>query len=152
MEKVKKNKIGFQLIGIVTRQFAIIEDVFDKNIKQVSFSVNVDFGINNSKKIISTTVKVQFYQNKSVFLIVEISNHFIIEQSAWNNLKNDKEKIIIKKDFATHLLVLTIGTIRGVLHAKTENTEFNNFILPTLNVSELIDTDIEININDKTTV
>ena len=42
----------------------------------------------------------------------------------------------------THLIVLTIGTVRGILHAKTEGTKYNSYILPTINVAELIKTDI----------
>ena len=38
--------------------------------------------------------------------------------------------------------MLTIGTTRGVLHSKTENTPFNSFLLPTLNVNELVKKDV----------
>lgn len=38
--------------------------------------------------------------------------------------------------------MLTIGTTRGVLHSKTENTPFNSFLLPTLNVMELVKKDV----------
>ena len=78
------------------------------------------------------------------FIIVEIGNHFQIEEIAWNSFCQDAEKIVIPKEFATHLLVLTIGTLRGVLHSKTENTEYNNFVLPTINVTEMINSDVEL--------
>ena len=143
MQKHKNNFIKFQLVNITTEQFAVIEDAFDTENKNVSFSVNIDFGIDKEQKLIISNVKVQFEQNKSVFLIIEVSNQYIVDDTAWNEQINIKNKYIIPKGFATHLMVLTIGTLRGVLHAKTENTEFNRFILPTLNVSELIDSDIE---------
>lgn len=38
--------------------------------------------------------------------------------------------------------MLTIGTARGVLHSKTESTPFNSFLLPTLNVNELVKKDV----------
>jgi hypothetical protein len=43
--------------------------------------------------------------------------------------------------------MLTIGTSRGILHAKTEGTEFNKFILPTINVNQLVEKDAEFIIN-----
>ncbi len=145
MENAKNKQIGFQLINIATEQFAIIQDAFDKSIKEITFSVNIDFGVNKEERVIASVVKIQFEQKKSTFLIIEISNHYNIEQSGWDEMNtDDKNKIIIPKGFATHLLVLTIGTLRGVLHAKTENTEFNQFVLPTLNISELIQSDIEL--------
>ena len=50
-----------------------------------------------------------------------------------------------------HLVLLTIGTLRGVLHCKTENTEFEDLKLPTINVNELIPNDIEIRYQINTT-
>ena len=44
--------------------------------------------------------------------------------------------------FVCHLAMLAIGTARGVLHAKTENTLFNKYLIPTINVAELIKDDI----------
>ena len=38
--------------------------------------------------------------------------------------------------------MLTIGTARGVLHSKTENTPYNKYLLPTLNVSDLVNNDL----------
>ena len=41
-----------------------------------------------------------------------------------------------------------MGTLRGVLHAKVENTPYNMFILPTINVTELVKEDIVIKTNE----
>ena len=46
------------------------------------------------------------------------------------------------KGFMAHLAVITVGTTRGVLHAKTENSKFNKYFLPTINVNELVKNDI----------
>ena len=81
---------------------------------------------------------MQFEQKKTPFIIIEIANHFNIEETTWNNLKKTENGLIIPKEFASHLVMLTIGTLRGTLHCKTENTEFSDFILPTINVTELI--------------
>ncbi len=48
------------------------------------------------------------------------------------------------KDFMRQLLVITIGTARGVLHTKTENTPFNRFLLPILDATNLIKEDVEL--------
>ena len=48
-----------------------------------------------------------------------------------------------------HLSVITVGTARGVLHAKTENTPFNKFVLPTINVTELVKEDVSFDLEKK---
>ena len=60
-------------------------------------------------------------------------------------IKQDN-KIIIPKELLAHFGVHTIGTARGILHCKTEGTQFNTFILPPINVSERITEDIIIKI------
>ncbi|MPN63841.1 hypothetical protein SDC9_211608 [bioreactor metagenome] len=50
--------------------------------------------------------------------------------------------LLVPKNFMQHLAVITIGTARGILHAKTENTPFNQYVLPTINVSEMIKDDV----------
>ncbi len=146
MEKKQKNiSIGFQLKKITTEQFAIIQDVYDKTNPKIEMSIGLKFALDKEKKIIASFVKVQFEQKKDPFLIIEIANHFDIEDNAWKSFNKTETEFIIPKGFASHLVMLTIGTLRGALHCKTENTEYNNLFLPTINVTELIKNDIEIN-------
>ena len=41
-------------------------------------------------------------------------------------------------NFIRHLSAISIGTARGILHAKTENTAYNKYFLPTININELV--------------
>jgi len=141
--------VGFQLKRITTEQFAILPESYDNKNQEISMGIGLNFSVDIENNVVAVFVKVQFEQQKSPFIIVEIANHFYIEEVAWNSFCLDTEKVVIPKGFATHLLVLTIGTIRGVLHGKTENTEFNNFILPTVNATELINSDIELSIKSQ---
>jgi hypothetical protein len=45
--------------------------------------------------------------------------------------------------------MLTTGTSRGVLFAKTEATQFSKFIVPTLNVTEMIKEDASFDIAEQ---
>ena len=144
-EKHKKISIGFQLIKITTEQFAIIPDAFNKNETNIEMSIGLKFGLDKKKRIIASFIKVQFEQNKKAFIVIEVANHFNIEKNAWDGFDKTEKHIIIPKGFASHLVMLTIGTLRGVLHCKIENTEFSTFILPTINVTKMIKNDVEIN-------
>jgi hypothetical protein len=145
VDNIKKAKpIGFQLNKITTEQFAIIEEVYNSSAK-TNMGLSLNFGLDRENKFIAAFVKVQFEQKGKAFLIVEVGNHFKINESSWVDFEKTKETIILPKGFAAHLVMLTIGTLRGVLHAKTENIEFNKFLLPTINVVELIKEDVELN-------
>ncbi|MBE7651964.1 hypothetical protein [Tenacibaculum finnmarkense] len=136
------NEIGFKLEKINTEQFAIIEDAYDTCCEEIGLEAIVKFGINSENPAIISIIKFQFEQNKKPFLIIEVSCEFGIEETKWN-IFNKGTKIHIPKDFLAHLAMITVGTTRGVLHSKTDNTIFNEFILPTLNVSQMITEDGE---------
>ena len=130
--------IGFFLNKITTEQFAIIESAF-KNDAEIQFNINSKYGINVKDKMIAVSVAPAFSQNKIPFLVIEIACHFTIAGDAWVRFTNkDKTKLILPLGFVRHLTMLAIGTVRGVLHSKTENTTFNKFVLPTINVNEIV--------------
>ena len=52
------------------------------------------------------------------------------------------------KNLVTHFSVIAIGTTRGVLHAKTDGSKFNDFVLPTIDITQIITEDIKLNISD----
>ncbi len=141
----KVDSVGFQLNKVTTEQFAIIKEAFDGTDSDVGMSIALNFGLDSENKYIAAFVKIQFEQNNNPFLIIEAGNHFEIEESAWKAMRKESENIILPQGFACHLVMLTIGTLRGILHSKTENTEFNQFLLPTINVTELIKSDVELN-------
>lgn len=43
--------------------------------------------------------------------------------------------------------MITVGTARGVMHSKTDGTEFNKFLLPTLSIDDLVSKDAEFALN-----
>ena len=129
---------------IKTEQFAIIKDSF-KGGEPINLDLNLKFGLNVENRILSVLFTNKLIQNKNPFLILEVGNYFTIDQVSWDKFINKEKNIItFPKGFASHLVMLTIGTARGVLHSKTENTLFNQFILPTINVNELIKGDVSL--------
>ena len=140
-----KEPINFGLRGITTEQFAIIESAFDKSIEKIEMENGLRFGFNLEKRMISVLTSVSFFQDKGPFLLLEIGCNFEINQKNWDELySTEKQEIKLPLVLARHLVVLSIGTLRGVLHAKIENTPFNMFLLPTVNVVEMVKDDIVI--------
>lgn len=143
----KELALGFRLVNIKTEEFAIIEDSFEEEGK-VSLESSFNFRVDKEKHILGTTVKFQFEQNDKPFLIISVTCGFEMEEEAWESLIDaDKNNLIIPEGFASHMAVLTVGTARGVLHEKTNETDFNDFIIPPINLTKIINEDIEIELN-----
>jgi hypothetical protein len=138
----KNEIVKFALTKINTDQFAIIENTFKQG-DDVNVKIGLQFGANKENKIISVKVSIQFEQRELPFLIIEASCFFNIEPNDWTKLVPEND-IIVPKSAMTHFAVLTVGTVRGILHAKTEGTNYNGFVIPTVNITELITTDIRL--------
>ncbi len=137
-----KNNIGFTLKRLSTEQFAIIDNLYVEG-KNIEMKSSVRFGIDSSNKMIAVFFNVSFFQDIAPFLILETCSHFHILDDSWASFENqEKKELQIPKGFISHLVMLSIGSTRGVLHSKTENSIYNKFLLPTINVNDLIKGDI----------
>lgn len=141
-----KNQVGFVLRKITTEQFAIIESSIDKSNEDFEVSNSARFGVQLEHKVVSSIVKVEFSQNNVPVVILEIACYFEILDENWNNFyDSESQQVKIPKSVASHFVVLAIGTLRGVLHAKMENTLLHGLIMPTVNVTQMVLDDIIIN-------
>ncbi len=137
MEK-KDTKIGFKLKGIKTEQFAVFEENYTSK-KETDLSTELQFKLDYAKKQIGVFLDFEFIQSKKTFIKILISCHFTISDESWDNFENtENAQVIIPKGFLTHLAMITTGTTRGALFAKTEGTPFAKFIIPTLDLTKLI--------------
>lgn len=135
-----EKQIGFKIVGIRTEQFATIEENFVEK-KKSEIITDLEFKANKETHQVGVFTTFTFKINKKAFIILQISCHFMISEESWNACC-DGAIATLPKDFVTHLTMMTIGTARGILHSKTEGTVFNRFLLPTINVTELVTEDI----------
>ena len=139
--KKENIQVGFALQGIKTEQFAIFEDQYNPK-KETGLGTELQFKLDQKNKQIGVFLGFEFLQGKKIFLKIQVSCHFKIEESSWNTfIKRKEAKLVVPKGFLAHLAMITTGTTRGVLFAKTESSPFSKFIVPTLNVAEMIPED-----------
>ncbi|MBE0393165.1 MULTISPECIES: hypothetical protein [unclassified Flavobacterium] len=132
--------LTFNLVKIRTDQFALFEENhLDKG--NVNLSTNMSFGLNVEEEAFSVSLKFTFEMKKKPFMATQVTCFFNIEKATWESLQSN-DKIILPKGFVAHMAMLTVGTARGILHSKTEGTIFNKYILPTLNVAEMVPEDV----------
>jgi hypothetical protein len=137
--KKENTEVGFVINGIKTEQFAIFEENFTSK-KEACLETELQFKLDQSNKQMAVFLEFEFIQGKKVFLKVQVSCHFKIDEGYWN-LFIQENKLIVSKDFLAHLVMISIGTSRGVLFAKTEATQFSKYIIPSINVAEMIKED-----------
>lgn len=137
--KKDNTQVGFALQGIKTEQFAIFEENYAPK-KETGLGTELQFKLDQKNTQIGVFLGFEFMQGKKVFLKIVVSCHFKIEESSWSSFIQEN-KLIVPKGFLAHLAMITTGTSRGILFAKTEGTQFSKFIVPTLNVAEMIQED-----------
>jgi hypothetical protein len=137
-----KKKIGFNLVGIDTKEFATFEESFDSNnIENIDLNINIGFQLSDNLDIINCVFTINFLQKENVLIKLKLSCTFSIDESTLKSFKKDN-KIIFPKPLMSHFGVITVGAARGVLHAKTDGSIFNDLVLPTVNLTEMITEDI----------
>jgi len=137
--KKDNTQVGFALQGIKTEQFAIFEENYSSK-KEIGLDTELQFKIDQKNKQIGVLLGFEFIQGKKVFIKIQVSCHFKIQENSWAAFIQNN-KLIVPKGFLAHLAMITTGTTRGVLFAKTEVTQFSKFVVPILNVAEIVKED-----------
>ncbi|HSH67552.1 MAG TPA: hypothetical protein VLB84_17550, partial [Bacteroidia bacterium] len=107
---------GFRKIDV--EQFAIIQEAYKQN-EEVTLTVNTAFSIQPEWTQVGSHVTIKFLCGDNPFLIVQVACHVGIDPKSWKKWESEDKTIVIPAFFATHLVVLTVGTLRGILHSKT---------------------------------
>ena len=138
--------IKFGLRKITTSQFATVDTV-EINEDAIQLNFGFTFGINEEHRNVGCNVKFEFLSDERLFMVIDILCDFEVAQDSWEGfLDVESNKITLPLSMVTHMTVLTVGTARGVLHCKTENTKYNKYFLPTINVTDSITSDITIDL------
>ena len=123
----------FRMFGIHLDQFAILcEDSKD----EIGMNVNLNFKYGDEGKKVACVVAFDFTSESEKVMVLKVTCEFEIQEDDWEIFKKDGQ-VVIPKDLLEFFAVHTIGTARGVLFCKTENTQFNYVVIPPINVSEM---------------
>ena len=142
----KNHSVGFSLYKIHLDQFAVIDDNYIDN-EVVSLEVGIQYAVNQEKKRLRCSIRVGFIQKECTFMVIQANHEYDIDPDSWELYEDsDHKKILFPKGFVRHLAFLTVGSLRGMLYVKTENTKFSRYFLPTINLNDLIPADIEFDI------
>lgn len=121
------------MFGIHLNQFAILKN---ESKEELGMNVSLNFKYADEGKKIACVVAFNFLSDAEKVMVLGLTCEFEIQEDDWKTLRKENE-IIIPKNLLDFFAVHTIGTARGVLFCKTENTQFNYVVIPPVNVSEM---------------
>lgn len=131
-------EIPFKLVKINTPEFATFEDHYSDK-APIQLKVSISFGLKQEEYKIACICTYIFFNEENPVIKFTTSCEFQIKEEAWSiQIDEENNEIEFEPGFLRHLAMLTVGTSRGVLHAKTEGTKFNTLLLPTINVTKII--------------
>ena len=129
--------IPFRIRQIKTQQFAMFPDLL-VNGNDVNIQSEFNFGVNKEINDIFCVTKLSYIQDEKLLLTTEVVCFFGIKEES---SKQISELGRIEVGFLRYLATIAIGTVRGIIHTKTENTVLNPIVLPPLNLMEAIKDD-----------
>jgi len=137
------NQLGFALTGLRIISFATIDTAYKKT-GAVNLISEVGFGLDTDEHVISCNAKFCFEKKfGQPFLILEVQGLFEIEKNDFENkVKQEDGSYIVLQGLAIHFAMLTVGSARGILHAKTEGAVYNEYLLPTIDVKQMVEEDV----------
>lgn len=148
MTKDKKAKnIRFGIRSIRTDEFATIE-IANLDDQKVQLVHSFIFSAESEFNLISVSFKLTFNHHDKPFIVIQVTCGFEVKFEDLD--ANNSGKLVMPKDFITHLAFLTTGTTRGVLHAKLEQTPYSKFMLPILDVSSVFQEDLVLELTGQT--
>lgn len=133
--------IAFRMNKIAIEQFAILSTELQDSVP-INLEANVRFSASAEVRNIASRMRFTFSQSDSPLLVLELVCYFELEEASWKSLRKGDE-IISQRIFGTYGCTYSRDST-GCSFCKTENTPLNSFILPPLNVAEMITEDFVI--------
>ena len=134
----------FRMFRINVAQFATLTKELPTG--ELGFNVELSYKYANEGRIIACSTKFDFTSKSEKVLVIEVVCEFEIADEDWATFTQG-DTIVIPKDLLKFFAVHTIGTTRGIMYCKTENTSFSKIIIPPLNIAEMVQGDMIIKKN-----
>lgn len=133
--------INFRMSNITVEQFAILAESEIQDESSIQYSLNITFRAEQSRHLVACKIDTLWKNNEETFIKLDLYCVFTIDEGDWSSFESDS-KLTIPSEFLQYMAMHTIGTSRGVLHAKTEGTPFNKYIIPPIDLQVMLNDDL----------
>ncbi len=138
---------GFSLANIQTLQFALFpENRSEPYSDEFTINTELEYGLSTVERGLRIQLGFLMTQDDKPQIKIEVATDFLMDENTWNKCHNG-HSIVLPKDFLWNLVKISIGTARGILHARTRETVYGDFLFPLLDISQLIQEDVSFTLN-----
>lgn len=119
-------------------QFAIFPDNY-VNGQDVVVNTNCGFNLKSDFSQVRNIISINYMQNDKLLIVAQLACCFDIADAGVASIKSERR---IPVDFLRYIGTVSIGAMRGVIHAKTEGTVLNPVVMPPVNLEDLVKEDL----------
>jgi hypothetical protein len=130
--------IPYRISRIETLQFAVFPDNF-VNGQQMLVNTNCGYNVREDLSQIRNIVSVNYTQNGDLLMVAHLACYYDIAPEGIGAIKAAGK---IPVEFLRYMGSISVGALRGVIHARTEGTVLNPFVLPPVNLEEMVNGDL----------
>jgi hypothetical protein len=134
--------LAFYLDRITTEQFAL-RPILPEGGEELLIHSQVRFGITHDPQEIACGFYYSMEVRGTPAITLDVVCEFIFSSASWKNL-HINGRLKLSTGFAQELSIITSGVARGILHAKTENTKFNQYPITLFRPEQLVDEDVRL--------
>ena len=130
--------VRFKMFKISVVQFAILNNEVADGYK-IQTNAEIKHTMDGSAIAVGMTFSFENEGRKD--MVLQVMCEFQIHPDDLKGMTSG-DTVTIPKETVDFFIAQTVGTARGVLHCKTEGTPFNGVILPPMNVTGMINSDL----------
>lgn len=131
--------IPFKIKKIEIAQFAVFPEALDVS-KNVQVNSQFSFDANIEAHVVRCKANFYYKQDDCLVLVLVVYCYFDIDSPSLETFK-DGDNYRIPVDFLRYMATIVVGTARGIIFTKTENTPINHILLPPINLVKMLDSD-----------
>lgn len=122
------------LRGVTIEQFATLFEPSSSD--RIELNLSIPVKTNYEERTFAVGANIRYLEEGKPFMVAEVFCHYIVEKECWDKLsKSSSKDVVIPRKLMENLTRITIGTLRGVICARTENTAYSKYFLPLLEIS-----------------
>ena len=140
-----KLTIPFKLAKIEENQFSVFEENLELE-KPVQEKIGIGFAGAVEDRVVAASINYQLLKEEQPFIHIKITCYFEIEAKAFKEKVHNENNLELPKEFARHLVNITVGTARGILFSNTKNTPFSEYPMRLINLKRILKEDVYIDL------
>lgn len=137
--------IEYSIEEIKTNQFALFDSELDPTKVRKSITTEFKYGIKTEEKTLLSIIDILYSYNDSPVLKIQTQAIFKFKEDAYKSFLKGEE-FVMSTEHVRFFTSLLFDSTRGILVCKLESTKFNDFILPVIDLGEIIKTPLKIKI------